>query len=71
MGANGNELPTTGSGTPPTAGRGTGLADAKATITWNAAGPGTYRIVHRGEAKALNGTITPFTGTSRTFTVTQ
>ena len=39
--------------------------------TWKAAGPGTYRIVRRGDAKAVNGTITPFTGTSRTFTVTQ
>ncbi|MEU4390297.1 neutral/alkaline ceramidase [Kribbella sp. NPDC023855] len=47
----------------------TGLADSKATITWKATQPGTYRIIHRGDAKALNGTITPFTGTSRTFTV--
>jgi neutral ceramidase len=31
---------------------------------------GTYRIVHHGDAKNLLGTITPFTGTSRTFTVT-
>ncbi|GAA3573094.1 neutral/alkaline ceramidase [Kribbella ginsengisoli] len=46
-----------------------GLADSKATITWKATEPGTYRIVHHGDSKALNGTITPFTGTSRTFTV--
>ena len=47
----------------------TGLADSKATITWKTDAPGTYRIVHHGDSKALNGTITPFTGTSRTFTV--
>ena len=47
----------------------TGLADSKATITWKAGAPGTYRIVHHGDSKALNGAITPFTGTSRTFTV--
>jgi neutral ceramidase len=47
----------------------TGLADSKATITWKAEAPGTYRIVHHGDSKALNGTITPFTGTSRTFSV--
>jgi hypothetical protein len=46
-----------------------GLADSKATITWKATEPGTYRIVHHGDSKALNGTITPFTGASRTFTV--
>jgi neutral ceramidase len=47
----------------------TGLAGSKATITWKATQPGIYRIVHHGDAKALNGTITPFTGISRTFTV--
>jgi neutral ceramidase len=47
----------------------TGLADSKATITWKADAPGTYRIIHHGDSKALNGTITPFTGTSRTFSV--
>ncbi|MDQ1656515.1 MAG: neutral ceramidase, partial [Cryptosporangiaceae bacterium] len=31
--------------------------------------PGTYRIVHYGDSKSLLGTITPFTGASRTFTV--
>jgi neutral ceramidase len=30
---------------------------------------GTYRIVHHGDAKGLSGSISPFTGTSRTFTV--
>ncbi|MEU0092654.1 neutral/alkaline ceramidase [Kribbella sp. NPDC006257] len=47
----------------------TGPADSKATITWKADAPGTYRIVHHGDSKAVNGTITPFTGTSRTFSV--
>ncbi|WBQ04816.1 neutral/alkaline ceramidase [Kribbella sp. CA-293567] len=47
----------------------TGVADSKATITWKATEPGTYRILHHGDSKALNGTITPFTGMSRTFTV--
>ncbi len=46
-----------------------GIADSKATITWKATAPGTYRIVHHGDAKALTGAITPFTGMSRTFTV--
>lgn len=50
----------------------TGLADSKATITWRipaAAAPGTYRVVHHGDAKSVTGTITPFTGTSRAFSV--
>jgi neutral ceramidase len=47
----------------------TGPADSKATITWKATEPGTYRIVHHGDSKALTGTITAFTGISRTFTV--
>ncbi|MEV6650834.1 neutral/alkaline ceramidase [Streptomyces sp. NPDC051219] len=45
---------------------------SKATITWDIGAdtpPGTYRIVHFGDARSLLGTITPFTGTSRTFTV--
>ncbi|MDQ1645901.1 MAG: neutral ceramidase [Cryptosporangiaceae bacterium] len=48
------------------------VADSIATITWAIpadASPGTYRIVHYGDSKNLLGTITPFTGTSRTFTV--
>jgi neutral ceramidase len=49
------------------------LSVSTAQITWTipAGTPaGTYRIVHHGDAKNLLGTITPFTGTSRTFTVT-
>ena len=45
---------------------------SKATITWSIpAGtpPGTYRIVHYGDWKNLLGKVTPFTGTSREFTV--
>ena len=43
-----------------------------AQITWTVpagARPGTYRIVHHGDAKGLTGRITPFTGATRTFTV--
>jgi neutral ceramidase len=49
------------------------LGVSTAQITWTVpvdAVPGTYRIVHHGDAKSLTGTIKPFTGTSRTFTVT-
>jgi neutral ceramidase len=49
------------------------LGVSTAQITWTVpagAAPGTYRIVHHGDAKSLTGTIRPFTGTSRTFTVT-
>lgn len=48
------------------------LAESTATVTWDipASTPvGKYRIVHFGDAKALDGTITPFTGTSRAFVV--
>jgi neutral ceramidase len=48
------------------------LGVSTAQITWNVpagAAPGTYRIVHHGDAKSLTGRITPFTGTSRTFSV--
>ncbi len=31
--------------------------------------PGTYRITYSGDAKDLFGALTPFAGTSRTFTV--
>jgi neutral ceramidase len=47
------------------------LSVSTAQITWTVpadAQPGTYRIVHHGDAKGLTRT-TPFTGTSRTFTV--
>ncbi|MFI1470214.1 neutral/alkaline ceramidase [Streptomyces wuyuanensis] len=45
---------------------------SKATVTWDIdAGtpPGTYRVVHFGDARNLLGRVTPFTGTSRSFTV--
>ncbi|MBI2734431.1 MAG: neutral/alkaline ceramidase [Aquabacterium sp.] len=48
-------------------------AESAADISWTIpAGtpPGSYRIVHYGDAKNLIGTITPFTGTSGTFQVT-
>ncbi|MDQ0381852.1 neutral ceramidase [Amycolatopsis thermophila] len=48
------------------------LAESTATVTWDipASTPvGKYRIVHFGDAKGLDGTITPFTGTSRAFVV--
>ncbi|AGL18127.1 neutral/alkaline ceramidase [Actinoplanes sp. N902-109] len=48
------------------------LGVSTAQITWTIpadAVPGTYRIVHHGDAKALTGTITPFTGTTRSFAV--
>lgn len=48
------------------------LGTSKATLTWRI-GPGTpagtYRFVHHGDAKNFWGRITPFTGTSGTFTV--
>lgn len=49
-----------------------GIAASTATIGWDVpddAG-GTYRVRYHGDAKALSGTITPFTGTSPEFTVT-
>ncbi|ONI86811.1 alkaline ceramidase [Saccharothrix sp. ALI-22-I] len=50
-----------------------GVANSNATITWTipAGTPaGTYRIVHHGDWKSgWTGAITPFTGTTRTFTV--
>jgi neutral ceramidase len=42
-------------------------------VTWTipaGATPGTYRIVHHGDARNLVGQISAFTGTSRSFTVT-
>lgn len=48
--------------------------ESRATITWDIAPntpAGSYRVVHFGDAKkGLTGAIKPFTGTSRTFTVT-
>jgi neutral ceramidase len=49
------------------------LGVSTAHITWTIpadAAAGQYRIVHAGDFRNLLGTITPFTGTSRTFTVT-
>ncbi|CAM3416526.1 neutral/alkaline ceramidase [Kibdelosporangium persicum] len=50
-----------------------GIANSEATITWTIpAGtpPGTYRIVHNGDWKnGWTGAITPFTGTTTTFTL--
>ena len=48
------------------------LSVSTAQITWTVpadAEPGTYRIVHHGDAKGLTGRITTFTGVSRPFTV--
>ncbi|BCJ48765.1 neutral ceramidase [Actinoplanes sp. NBRC 14428] len=49
------------------------LGVSTAQISWTVpagAAPGTYRIVHHGDAKGLTGTVKPFTGTTRTFTIT-
>ncbi|MFB7026667.1 MULTISPECIES: neutral/alkaline non-lysosomal ceramidase C-terminal domain-containing protein [unclassified Streptomyces] len=47
--------------------------ESTATITWDIAPgtpPGTYRIVHHGDAKnGLTGAVDAFTGVSRPFTV--
>jgi len=48
------------------------LACSHATIDWTIpsdAAPGTYRVRHFGNSKALDGTISAFTGTSRQFKV--
>ena len=50
-----------------------GVANSNATVTWTIPADtptGTYRIVHHGDWKSgWTGAITPFTGTTRTFTV--
>ncbi|MDT4991030.1 MAG: neutral ceramidase, partial [Actinoplanes sp.] len=47
-----------------------GVSTAQITWTIPAGTPaGSYRIVHRGDAKSILGTVTGFTGVSRTFTV--
>ena len=49
-----------------------GRAGSLATITWDVpadSSPGTYRIVHHGAARDRSGTLAPFTGRSRPFTV--
>jgi len=48
------------------------IAESLITITWQIAPnttPGTYRIQHFGNSKSLTGKISPYTGTSSTFTV--
>jgi neutral ceramidase len=48
------------------------LSVSTAQITWTVpagATPGTYRIVHHGDAKVLGGRIVAFSGASRSFTV--
>jgi neutral ceramidase len=48
------------------------LGVSTAQITWkvpSGTAAGSYRIVHHGDAKSLLGTIRPFTGTTRAFTV--
>ncbi|MEU0470201.1 neutral/alkaline ceramidase [Amycolatopsis sp. NPDC006131] len=52
--------------------RRTFLAESTATITWDIPPDtpvGKYRVVHSGDAKSLDGAITPFTGASRAFVV--
>mgnify|MGYP003344197298 FL=1 len=49
-----------------------GISDALADISWTIpadASPGTYRIVHYGDARNLLGQISGFVGISRSFTV--
>ncbi|CRK61939.1 FIG01123778: hypothetical protein [Alloactinosynnema sp. L-07] len=50
-----------------------GVANSEATITWAIPAdtpPGSYRVVHHGDWKSgWTGAISPFTGTSNTFTV--
>ena len=61
------------SGRRSTGGSSEYLGVSTAQITWTipAGTPaGTYRIVHHGDSRrTCFGTVTPFTGTSRTFTV--
>jgi len=50
-----------------------GIAGSIATIQWfipPETVPGTYRITHYGDSKAITGTITPFIGSTNPFTVT-
>jgi neutral ceramidase len=49
-----------------------GVAASTAHIAWAVpadAEPGTYRVVHHGDARNLLGRVSSFTGVSRTFTV--
>ncbi len=46
---------------------------SEASVSWDipaTATPGTYRLVHHGDARAKNAAASGFTGTSRSFTVT-
>lgn len=48
------------------------ISQSRVTIKWEIpadAQPGTYRIVYHGDSKRVNGTITSFSGTSKSFTV--
>ncbi|MFH8371626.1 neutral/alkaline non-lysosomal ceramidase N-terminal domain-containing protein [Streptomyces sp. NPDC018031] len=49
-----------------------GLAASRVTVSWDVppgVPAGHYRVRYHGDAKGLTGGVTPFTGTSRTFTV--
>lgn len=49
------------------------LGYSEVTITWETEDyttPGTYRVVYNGDQKNILGTITAFTGTSNSFTIT-
>jgi len=49
-----------------------GVAESLITCVWNATtaySPGTYRIRHFGNHKSIVGTISPYSGTSSTFTL--
>jgi len=49
-----------------------GIAASRVTVRWTIppdASPGTYRIVYHGDARNLLGQTSPFTGTTRTFTL--
>ncbi|MCV6972992.1 neutral ceramidase [Mycobacterium bourgelatii] len=49
-----------------------GRAGSRVTIRWDTPDdttPGTYRIVHHGTARGPNGSLLPFTGKTREFTV--
>lgn len=51
-----------------------GISNSLITVVWRSeknAKPGKYRLVYYGDAKSLNGTITPFTGYSSVFELTK
>jgi len=50
-----------------------GFFGSFATIQWfipRETAPGTYRITHWGDSKSITGTITPFSGSTNSFQVT-